>query len=364
MEKRRPSLLAWFDTHQVSKIFLYYLALAAVVAVLYQIKPDLQGVFSTEQFQASVAGVKQGDLLGGGATVAPGSLDLTPIDVAVDILIMMFAAVLLMLPVAWVFILTRSRKGFSQSTVQTLIFLPLVVAGVMMLVQHNVALAFGLGGVVGAVSFRNRLEDPKDAIYIFVSIAVGLSAGVQVLSVAAAISIFFNLVVLYAWRFDFGRMPATLEAGIAQKRLERVKKAGAAPADFMNLVDDQLLRSMTPDQLQAISQRAAARGKKAAVALDVDNVGGAEEEEKKKFDHTLKLLMQPDDAMVIRAAIEKVLEGQTKRWELDKEGAGEGGRAMVQYLVKFKKSIPNTLVVEAMRRSVLPKVVTIDVREA
>lgn len=365
MEKRRPSFLAWFDKHQVSKIFLYYLALAGAVALLYQVKPDLQGVFSTEQFQASVASMKKGDLLGGGAAVPAGSLDFAPIDLAVDVLIMMLSAVLLMLPVAWVFILTRSRKGFSQSTVQTLIFLPLVVAGVMMLVQHNVALAFGLGGVVGAVSFRNRLEDPKDAIYIFVSIAVGLSAGVQVLSVAAAVSIFFNLVVLYAWQFDFGRMPATLEAGIAQKRLERVKAAGAAPVDFMNLVDDQLLRSMTPDQLQAISQRAAARGKKAAVALDVDGeLGGAEEEKKAKFDSMLRVMMQPDDAVAVRQGIEHVLTGQTKRWEFEKAGAGEGGRAMAQYKVKFKKSIPSTLVVEAMRRSVLPKVATIDVRDA
>jgi len=271
-----------------------------------------------------------------------------------------------MVPVAWVFILTRSRKGFNQSTVQTLIFLPVVVAGVLMLVQHNVALAFGLGGVVGAVSFRNRLEDPKDAIYIFVAIAVGLSAGVQVLSVAAAISMFFNLVVLYAWKFDFGRMPAALEAGIAQKRLDRVKASGAPRTDFLNLVDKQLLRSMTPDQLQAIAERATERSKKAVVDLDVDGepAPGPEDEEKKpKFDSLLRIMMQPDDATAVRHSIEQVLAGQTKRWEFEKAGAGDGGRAMAQYKVKFKKSIPSTLVVEAMRRSVLPKVVTIDVRD-
>ena len=363
MEKR-PRVLAWFDRHQVVKILGYYAFLAALLAVVYQFKPNLQGVFSTEQFQASVAGMKKGDMLGGGAGVAAGTLDLSPVDLAVDILIMMLSAVLLMLPVAWVFILTRSRKGFSQSTVQTLIFLPLIVAGVMMLVQHNVALAFGLGGVVGAVSFRNRLEDPKDAIYIFVSIAVGLSAGVQVLSVAAAISIFFNLVVLMAWQFDFGRMPATLEAGIAQKRMDRVKAAGAVPKDFMNLVDQQLLRSMTPDQLQAIAQKATERGRKAAADLDVDDQSAEEEEKKVKFDSMLRVYMQPDDAVAVRQAVEQVLTGQTKRWEFDRVGAGEGGRAMAMYKVKFKKSIPSTLVVEGMRRSVLPKVVTIDVRDA
>jgi hypothetical protein len=363
MEKR-SSVLAWFDRHQVIKILAYYALLGALLAVVYQIRPDLQGVFSTEQFQASIAGIKKGDILGGGAGGPVGTLDLTPIDVAVDVLIMMLSAVLLMLPVAWVFILTRSRKGFSQSTVQTLIFLPLVVAGVMMLVQHSTALAFGLGGVVGAVSFRNRLEDPKDAIYIFVSIAVGLAAGVQVLSVAAAVSIFFNLVVLWAWRFDFGRMPATLEAGIAQKRMDRVKAAGGVPKDFMNLVDQQLLRSMTPDQLQAIAQKATERGRKAAEDLDVDGLGQDDEEKKPKFDSMLRVYMQPDDAVAVRQAIEQVLGGQTKRWEFDRVGAGEGGRAMAMYKVKFKKSIPSTLVVEGMRRSVLPKVVTIEVRDA
>ena len=363
MEKPRSRLLVWFDRHQVSKILLYYLALGALIAVLHGVKPNLQGVFSTSQFQSMVGAAKKGDFL---ATAENLTADLSPTDVAVDATIMMLGGVLLMLPVAWVFILTRSRKGFNQSTVQTLIFLPVVVSGVLMLVQHSTALAFGLGGVVGAVSFRNRLEDPKDAIYIFVAIAVGLSAGVQVLSVAAAISIFFNLVVLYAWKFDFGRMPATLEAGIAQRRLDRVRAAAPAKTDFLNLVDNQLLRSMTPDQLQALSERAAERGRKAAVALDVDGQAGnaAEEEKKPKFDSMLRILMHPDDATVIRQGVEQVLEGQTKRWEFEKAGAGEGGRAMAQYKVKFKKSIPSTLVVEAMRRSVLPKVATIDVRDA
>ena len=49
---------------------------------------------------------------------------------------------------------------------------------------------------------------------------------------------------------------------------------------------------------------------------------------------------------------------------MKKAGPGDGGRASAQYKVRFKKSIPSTLVIEAMRRAVLPKVVTIDVRDA
>ncbi len=69
------------------------------------------------------------------------------------------SACLLMLPVTWVYVQTRRKKWFDQSVVQTLIILPLVVAGVILLVQNSTALAFSLGGIVGAVSFRNILRD-------------------------------------------------------------------------------------------------------------------------------------------------------------------------------------------------------------
>jgi hypothetical protein len=176
------------------------------------------------------------------------------------------------------------------------------------------------------------------------------------MAVALTISLFYNVVVLFAWHFDFGRMPAQLEAGIASKRLERAKAGGRE--DFLKVVDQQLLKSMTPDQLQALSERAAHRSRKATE--ESADAG----EEKKQFDSLLRVSMQADDAAAVRAAIEQVLAGQTKRWEFEKVGSGDGGRANAQYKVKFKRSIPSTLVIEAMRRSVLPRVVTIDVRDA
>lgn len=351
MESSPASLSSWWSRHPVVQIAAYYLVLAGAVAVLYQVDPLMQGVFTMDRFSETVASGKLGLQ---GAESSPSNI--TVATQAMESLFAMLGAVLLMVPVAWVYILTRAKKGFSQSTVQTLIFLPIVVAGLIMLVRASVALAFGLGGVVGAVSFRNRLEDPKDAIYIFLSIAVGLSAGVQVMAVALTISLFYNVVVLFAWHFDFGRMPAQLEAGIASKRLERAKAGGRE--DFLKVVDQQLLKSMTPDQLQALSERAAHRSRKATE--ESADAG----EEKKQFDSLLRVSMQADDAAAVRAAIEQVLAGQTKRWEFEKVGSGDGGRANAQYKVKFKRSIPSTLVIEAMRRSVLPRVVTIDVRDA
>ena len=360
MEKPRPNWLAWFDQQQVIKLVAYYVMLGVAVFLLHQAVPTLP-IFSTESFQSTISEINRSNVL-----EAAAPLRLSPTEVAENSLLMMLSAVLLMLPVAWVHILTRSRKGFSQSMVQTLIMLPLVVAGVLTIVQHSVALAFSLGGVVGAVSFRNRLADPKDAIYIFLAIAVGIAAGVQVLSVAAVISIFFNIVVLVAWYFDFGRMPAMLEAGVAQKRLDRVKGprgAGGGPStaslrpDFMKVLDQQLLQSMTPDQLQALAERAAERHRKATGRTD-----DAEPWEKKpKFDAILKLTLPASDADAMRNSVEAVLQGQAKRWALERVEPAQGGEVVTRYLVRFGKSMPGPLVVEAIRRALLPRTVTIDV---
>jgi hypothetical protein len=60
--------------------------------------------------------------------------------------------------------------------VQLLIILPLVVAGIVVLVKDSLALAFSLAGIVAAVRFRNTLDDSKDAVYVFLATGVGLAA--------------------------------------------------------------------------------------------------------------------------------------------------------------------------------------------
>jgi hypothetical protein len=356
---------SWLTRHPIQRVVLYYMLLAAALYVVYQFVPTLPGVFSMKRFQEAMQSGGTGIMTGQG--LEREDLDVSAAQIGWESLLTMFSAVILMLPVAWVYVLTRAKKGFSQSTVQTLIFLPIVVAGTVLLVRSSLALAFGLGGVVGAVAFRNRLQDPKDAIYIFLAISVGLAAGAQVMPVALAISMFFNLIVLIAWRADFGRMPAGLDSEVAERRLQRVRGASgpAESKEFISMLDQQLLRSMTPDQLQALSQRAAERGKRVEASIaDSGAIGDTSEMKvpKPRFDTHLRIVMQPEDAVAVRQAVEQVLATQAKRWEFDKAGPADGGRALALYRVRFKKSIPNTLVVEAIRRAVIPKMVTIDVR--
>jgi len=125
--------------------------------------------------------------------------------------------------------------------------LPLVVAGIVVLVQYSLALAFSLAGIVAAVRFRNTLDDSKDAVYVFLATAIGLAAAVNV-PVAAVISILFNVTVLSLWYTDFAHSPMELEGSIAEKRLRRARQM-ARTGTFVAQIDQEVFRNMTREQV-------------------------------------------------------------------------------------------------------------------
>src|SRR5687768_17033537 len=168
--------------------------------------------------------------------------------------IAMVAAAALTLPVAWVYTLTHERRGFRQSVVHTLLLLPVVVAGVVVLVKYSLALAFSLAGIVAAVRFRNTLEDSKDAVYIFLATAIGLAAAVQ-LPVAAVISVVFNAIILSLWFTDFGKSSA-YEGARAKKRLEAQRARLRQTGSFVAMLDNEIFENMTPEQLELAADRA------------------------------------------------------------------------------------------------------------
>jgi len=122
--------------------------------------------------------------------------------------IAMLGALSLMCPVAWAYMRTKPKVRYDASLVQTVIVLPVVISGVVLIVRDSVALAFSLAGIVAAVRFRNTLKDTKDAVYIFLAIAVGLAAGVQSFAVGLVVTVIFLAVIIVLWRFDVGAEPA------------------------------------------------------------------------------------------------------------------------------------------------------------
>ena len=138
-------------------------------------------------------------------------------------------ALALMCPTAWLYMRTKPKVRYDASLVHTVIVLPIVIAGVVLIVRNSIALAFSLAGIVAAVRFRNTLKDTKDAVYIFLGIAVGLAAGVQAFAVGFVVTVIFVAVILALWRFDVGAEPG-MEAFRGRLVVEAAWAPGLEPA--------------------------------------------------------------------------------------------------------------------------------------
>ena len=144
------------------------------------------------------------DLLRAGVTTVPGAESWhAVVGRGISALVAMAWALAMTLPVAWTLKHTRKLR-YDPSLVQTLIILPIVVAGIVLVVKNSLALAFSLAGIVAGVRFRQKLDEPEQAVYVLLALGIGLAAGVQSLDVALMMSMVFTFVVLTFWRYDIG----------------------------------------------------------------------------------------------------------------------------------------------------------------
>jgi hypothetical protein len=114
-------------------------------------------------------------------------------------------ALILTVPISWVYFITSRARRIDQSFLQTIVILPIVVTGISMIVLNSLALAFSLAGIVAAVRFRFALNQPSDAMYIFVTIGIGLGAGIGALAVSTVTSFAFVMATLIIWKLEYGK---------------------------------------------------------------------------------------------------------------------------------------------------------------
>jgi hypothetical protein len=225
----------------------------------------------------------------------------------------------------------------------------------VLLVKNSVALAFSLGGIVAAVSFRNTLRDTKDAVYIFLAIAVGLASGVQVMSAAAVMSFLFNVVMLVFWYTDFGRAPAHLEGPRAARRLERSMALANRTGAFVAQLDREILKSMSPEQLQALVQRASRR----AGHTPADGLPKPPKPPK-PLDTVLRV--QTPDPEGARPHIEAVLAEQVKAWQFSRSERDSAGTAVLEYRIRLRKSVSGSVLVDDLRTRLGPRATGVETR--
>jgi hypothetical protein len=187
--------------HLFLKLTIYYASVTAIVFTAVTMYPQLHaylpiggalslfGDVSRDPFKAIEINASQISSLTGSV---------------IWISIAITGAVLTILPVSWTYMSIRKRSDYDQSLVETIMILPIAVTSLVFMVHTNLALAFGLTGIVAVVRFRNTLKSTGDALYILVAIGIGLSAGIGAMEVAIVMSLAFNYCFLILWFTDYG----------------------------------------------------------------------------------------------------------------------------------------------------------------
>jgi hypothetical protein len=312
----------------VARTTIYYLIVGAIAAALYRYVPSAWGVLGSESLP---------DLLTAPTPDAATMAGRGPTPLATAIA--MFTAFATSLPVAWIYTLTRRKKGYQQSIVQTYLILPVVVAGIVVLVKYSLALAFSLGGIVAAVRFRTSLDDSKDAAGIFVVTGIGMAAAVAP-SVSWVISGAFNALMLGLWWTDFGR-PSALEGKNAEKRMQKALAVANRTGMFVARLDEEVLKSLSPEQLEAIADRAWKRRRKSAADDELEAP-----DETPAFEHLLRV--HTHDIDVARRAVEPRFNGFFRRWKY--MGAVKDGETrVVEYGITFEETVTIGVVSDDLR---------------
>jgi hypothetical protein len=289
------------------RLLLYYAAVVGVATLLIKYVPGFQAalVSPIEAAGGTIQSVTDAKHTITAAPTAPwpgfaGRAALTAVAI--------LWTLAMSAPVVWVLMRTR-RLRYDPSLVNTLIFLPIVVCGVVLIVKNSLALAFSLAGIVAGVRFRQSLEEPEEAVYVLLALGIGLAAGVQALDIALVMSFAFNFVVLTIWRFDIGDIYA------------KGKGAQLAIGD--------------PSLLTTAVRRAARR----AVQDDPELTEGMRP-------HGM-LIVRTDDPSAGRRAIETVVSQLASEWRIS-DAIDEGsGPVRLQAIVRLKDKVePAELVAE------------------
>lgn len=152
------------------------------------------------------------------------SLDVTrKRDDSIITLWALMLTLILVLPICWVYTVTKARGSFDAALTKILIVMSLVVCGMMMLIQDNFSRALALVGAVSAVRFRTNLKDPNDAVYVLISIGIGMGTGLGVFHVATLLSLFLCVVYLLMWKYKVGEQHPS-EAGFIEVKEKKKKK--------------------------------------------------------------------------------------------------------------------------------------------
>ena len=184
-----------------AQLSIYYIVVVGAVWLLVHSFPDLRQLLPIGGAEQLINSGGKSNVLEATAT----SASVKSLGESLGWMALAIVGVLLTaLPVSWVYMATRTSEEYDQSLISSILILPVVVGSIVIVVQHSLALAFALGGIAGAVRFKNSLKSSGDALYILLSVGIGLASGIGAVELALVMSVAFNYCFVALWISEYG----------------------------------------------------------------------------------------------------------------------------------------------------------------
>jgi len=230
------------------------------------------------------------------------------------------------LPIAWVYTLTKDDEAFDSSLAQTVVVLAMVVTGVMVVISDQTARAFALAGVVAAVRFRNTLQDTKDAVYVFIAVAIGMGCGTRVYHIAVWLSVIMSLTMYFLWKYKFGTALRSYAKSPGKKDAQKIYAQTSGEAlQHLERELEQQVRLMQWAQMRS-------------------------DEEKGKKRPNAALIIESSDAYSAIEQVDKVLEAYGGKWQLANISSEKPGRSTLEYVGRLPKESTPAALIGAIQR--------------
>lgn len=113
-----------------------------------------------------------------------------------DVLINILVSLVCSFIISVIYRFTYRGPGYSESFVDSIVFLSIITTIVIMIIGNNLARAFGLVGALSIIRFRTAIKDTVDIVYIFLALAIGMAAGVGYYKLAAAGTLIIGAIII------------------------------------------------------------------------------------------------------------------------------------------------------------------------
>ena len=119
-------------------------------------------------------------------------------------------AILFCIYIYAIYYLSQKKSFYNKQFNIVLGVLPIITAGIILAMQSNLVISLGMVGALSIVRFRTAVKEPKDMLFLFWSIGIGIILGARNYELALLISIVVTILLFLLELVPEGRASVLL----------------------------------------------------------------------------------------------------------------------------------------------------------